>query len=137
MFMEGLIYAFIGIGMIVCIASLYATVNTMIKENCHNISMLKVLGFDNGRINSMIISSNHLLLIPGIALGIVFAFGIMYWYSANFVEIEHLIIPVTLKPVSIILTVIFTISRYFVSLLLVRRKVDKTDMIEALKDNRE
>jgi putative ABC transport system permease protein len=67
--MGGLIYAFIVIGMIVCVAALYATVNTMLSENRHNISMLKVLGFENRRINSMIVSSNHLLLIPGIVLG--------------------------------------------------------------------
>ena len=135
--MSGLIYAFIGIGMIVCVASLYATVNTMMNESRHNISMLKILGFENGRINSMIISSNHLLLIPGIILGIAAAYGGMYWYCSNFVEIERLIIPATLKPVSIVLTAVFTVICYFVSLLLVRRKVDKTDMIEALKDNRE
>ena len=135
--MAGLIYAFIGIGMIVCVASLYATVNTMMNESRHNISMLKVLGFENGRINRMIISSNHFMLIPGIALGIAFAYGVMYWYSANFVEIERLMIPATLKPISIILTALFTVFCYFVSLLLLRRKVDKTDMIEALKDNRE
>ena len=135
--MAGLIYAFIGIGMIVCVASLYATVNTMMNESRHNISMLKVLGFENGRINRMIISSNHFMLIPGIALGIAFAYGVMYWYSANFVEIERLMIPATLKPISIVLTALFTALCYFVSLLLLRRKVDKTDMIEALKDNRE
>ena len=135
--MSGLVYAFIGIGMIVCVASLYATVNTMLSENSHSISMLKVLGFENGRIHSMIISSNHLLLIPGIALGIAAAYGIMAWYSAQFVEIEKLMIPATLKPFSIILTAAFTAACYFVSLLLLRRKVDKTNMVEALKDGRE
>ncbi|MBQ6052757.1 MAG: FtsX-like permease family protein [Clostridia bacterium] len=135
--MSGLVYAFIGIGMIVCVTSLYATVNTMLSENRHNISMLKVLGFENGRIHSMIISSNHLLLIPGIAFGIAAAYGIMAWYCAQFVEIEKLMIPATLKPFSIILTVLFTAACYFVSLLLLRRKVDKTNMVEALKDGRE
>ena len=82
--MGGLIYAFMIIGMIVCIASLYATINTMISENSQNISMLKVLGYENRRINSMILSSNYLLLIPGIA------FGIMAWYCAEFVAIESI-----------------------------------------------
>ena len=113
------------------------TCRLMLSENSHNISMLKVLGFENGRIHSMIISSNHLLLIPGIALGIAAAYGIMAWYCAQFVEIEKLMIPATLKPFSIILTVLFTAACYIVSLLLLRRKVDKTNMVEALKDGRE
>jgi putative ABC transport system permease protein len=83
--MGGLIYAFMIIGMIVCIASLYATINTVISENSHNISMLKVLGYENRRINSIILSSNHLLLIPGIAFGIASAYGVMAWYCAEFV----------------------------------------------------
>ena len=135
--MGGLIYAFMIIGMIVCIASLYATINTVIAENSHNISMLKVLGYENRRINSMILSSNHLLLIPGIALGIAAAYGVMAWYCAQFVEVESIIIPATLYPQSILYTALITSASYIISLLLLRRKVDRTDMIAALKDGRE
>ena len=99
--------------------------------------MLKVLGFEDRRIHSMILSSNHLLLLPGIILGIAFAYGGMAWYCAEFIEVERLIIPATLKPISILMTVVITVFCYFVSLVLLRRKVNKIDMIEALKDNRE
>ncbi len=135
--MGGLIYAFMIIGMIVCIAALYATINTMITENGHNISMLKVLGFEDGRIDSMILSSNHLLLIPGIVLGTASAYGVMAWYCKEFVEVEHIIIPATLYPQSIIYTALITLASYVISLLLLRRKIGRTDMIEALKDGRE
>ena len=135
--MGGLIYAFMIIGMIVCIAALYATINTMITENGHNISMLKVLGFEDRRIDSMILSSNHLLLIPGIVLGIAAAYGVMAWYCKEFVEVEHIIIPATLYPQSILYTALITLASYVISLLLLRRKIGKTDMIEALKDGRE
>ncbi len=135
--MGGLIYAFMIIGMIVCIAALYATINTMITENGHNISMLKVLGFDDRRIDSMILSSNHLLLIPGIVLGIASAYGVMAWYCKEFVEIEHIMIPATLYPQSILYTALITMASYVISLLLLRRKIGRTDMIEALKDGRE
>ena len=135
--MGGLIYAFMIIGMIVCIAALYATINTMITENGHNISMLKVLGFEDRRIDSMILSSNHLLLIPGIVLGIAAAYGVMAWYCKEFVEVEHIIIPATLYPQSIVYTALITLASYVISLLLLRRKIGRTDMIEALKDGRE
>ena len=135
--MGGLIYAFMVIGVIVCVAALYATVNTMLSENRHNISMLKVLGFENRRINAMILSSNHWLLLPGIVLGIVVAWGVMAWYCAVFVEVERIMIPATLRPLSILWTVLITVAAYALSLWLLRRKVDRTDMIEALKDNRE
>ena len=46
-------------------------------------------------------------------------------------------IPATLCPKSIVLTAVITASSYFISLLLLRRKVDRADMIAALKDERE
>ena len=85
----------------------------------------------------MILSSNHLLLIPGIVFGIAAAYGVMAWYCAEFVAIESIIIPATLYPQSIFYTTLITAASYFISLLLLRRKVDRTDMIEALKDGRE
>jgi len=135
--MAGVIDALMIIGVIVCVAALYATINTLISENAYTISMLKVLGMENGRINSMMISSNHLLLIPGIAAGIAAAYGIMAWYCAEFVEVENIMIPATLKPVSIVLTALFTVVAYVISLLLVRGRVNRADMVDALKDGRE
>jgi putative ABC transport system permease protein len=135
--MAGVIDALMIIGVIVCVAALYATINTLISENAYTISMLKVLGMENGRINSMMISSNHLLLIPGIAAGIAAAYGIMVWYCAEFVEVENIMIPATLKPVSIVLTALFTVVAYVISLLLVRGRVNRADMVDALKDGRE
>ncbi|MBQ9886522.1 MAG: FtsX-like permease family protein [Lachnospiraceae bacterium] len=135
--MGALISALMIIGMIVCIAALYAMIDTILSENSHNISMLKVLGLENGRINSMIISSNHILLIPGVVLGIASAYAVMAWYCKEFVEVEHIMIPATLYPKSILYTAIITVLSYVISLLLLRRKVDKMDMIEALKDDRE
>lgn len=38
---------------------------------------------------------------------------------------------------SIILTIIIVLVCYAVSLLIVRRKADRVDMVESLKDNRE
>ena len=135
--MGGMIYALMIIGAIVCVSSLYAVTNMMISESASNISMLKVLGLSNSRINAMIVSGNHLLLIPGVAAGIAVAYGAMAWYCAAFVETEKLMIPATLKWSSVLITAAVVIVSYFVSLLLVSRKVNKTDMVESLKDNRE
>ena len=135
--MRGLVYALMIIGGVVCIAALYAVINLMVSESVSSISMLKVLGMEDRRINSMIISANHILLIPGIVVGILVAYISMAWYSSAFVDVENLIIPATLKWSSILITIGATVLCYFVSLLLVRSKVNKTDMVESLKDNRE
>ena len=135
--MGGIIWALVAVGVIVCVTSLFVTVNMMISESSHNISMLKVLGQDNRRINSMMINSSHILLIPGIILGMLTAWGVMAWYAAAFVKVERIMIPATLYPKSMLATAAITAASYFFALFLVRRKVDKVDMVEALKDNRE
>ncbi|MBR1624803.1 MAG: ABC transporter permease, partial [Clostridia bacterium] len=135
--MGGIIYSLAIIGAIICAVSLYAIVNMMVTENANNISMLKVLGMKNGKINNMVISANHLLLIPGIITGIAVAYAGMVWYCAAFIKIERIMIPATLHWYSILITAAIVILCYFVSLLLVRGKVNRTDMVECLKDNRE
>lgn len=135
--MNGLVYAMIIIGAVICIASLYVSVNMLVSENANNISMLKVLGYDRKKIDNMILNGNHLLLIPGLVIGIFTAYGMMAWYSASFVETEGLIIPVAFTIPHIVLTIGIVTLCYFVSLAMVRRKIEKIDMVESLKDHRE
>lgn len=132
-----IIYSLIVLGAIICIAALYVSINMMVQESRNNVSMLKVLGYQSKQINSMILNANHLILIPGIALGILASYLTMVWYCKIFVEIESIIIPATIQPSSIILTIAIVTACYFLSLFLVRRKVDTIDMVESLKDNRE
>lgn len=135
--MSGMVYALIIIGAIICIAALYVSINMLVSENANNISMLKVLGYDRRRIDKMVLNGNHLLLIPGLVLGMLTGYGAMAWYCDAFVETEGLMIPVAFSVPHIILTICIVTLCYFVSLLLVRRKVEKVDMIESLKDNRD
>lgn len=75
--MGTLIYLLIGLGCVICIAAIYVAINMLITENRNNISMLKVLGYRNRRIDSMVLSSSHLLLPLGILLSIPAAYGTM------------------------------------------------------------
>lgn len=135
--MGGMVYALIIVGAIICIAALYVSINMLVSENANNISMLKVLGYDRRRIDKMVLNGNHFLLIPGLILGMLTGYGAMAWYCNAFVETEGLIIPVAFSIPHIILTIGIVTLCYFISLLLVRRKVEKVDMIESLKDNRD
>lgn len=65
-----MIYMMIGLGAIICIASVYVAVNMMVTENRSNISMLKVLGYRDRQIGRIVLSVNHIFLPLGIVLGI-------------------------------------------------------------------
>lgn len=55
----------------------------------------------------------------------------------EFADMDGMLMTVSLLPKSYLLTILLTCLSYFGSLLVLRRKITKVDMIESLKDNRE
>lgn len=132
-----MIYALVIIGAIICIASIYVSVNMLVSENRLNISMLKVLGYRDREINQMVLNANHILLPIGITAGILVSYFSINFYFTAFAEMEGMIIPTIVKPASVMFTVIIVGACYFISLLFIRRKTSRVDMVESLKDNRQ
>ncbi len=78
--MNVMIYFLIGIGAIVCVASIYVAVNMLVSENRSNISMLKVLGYRDKQINRIVLSVNHILLPIGFIVSIPLVFASTNWF---------------------------------------------------------
>lgn len=135
--MGAIIYSLAVIGAIICIAALYVSVNMLISENRHNISMLKVLGLKRREINRMIIDVNHVIIPIGIAVGMLAGYLMMVVVFRIYSGIEGVLYTPAITFKSIILTIIIVLVCYAVSLLIVRRKADRVDMVESLNDNRE
>lgn len=135
--MGSIIYALIIIGAIICVSALYVSVNMLLTENRHNISMLKVLGLTDKEINRMVINVNHLIIPFSIAVGMGLGYLSMIIVFRVFSQIEGNYYKSTFSFTSFILTIAIVTLCYIVSLILVRRKVNKVNMVESLKDNRE
>lgn len=75
--MGTLIDLMIGLGFVICIAAIYVAINMLVTENRNNISMLKVLGYRNRKIDGMVLTGSHILLPLGILLSIPAALGSM------------------------------------------------------------
>lgn len=132
-----LIDLLIGLGFVICIAAIYVAINMLVTENRNNISMLKVLGYRNRRIDGMVLSSSHILLPLGILLSIPAAYGSMEAFTRMFADMDGMLMTVSIRPKSYLLTILLTCLSYFGSLLVLRRKITRVNMIESLKDNRE
>lgn len=85
----------------------------------------------------MVLNANHILLPAGIAAGILASYFSIKFYFSAFAEMEGMIIPVILKPDSLVFTAAIVGVCYFLSLALIRRKTARMDMVESLKDNRQ
>lgn len=135
--MSYMIWLMMGLGVIICIASVYVAVNMMVTENRSNISMLKVLGYDDKKISRIVLAVNHVFLPLGILFSIPAAYEVCRWFYTSFADMFSMLVAASIAPVSFVISVVLTSVSYFASLLLVKRKVSKVDMIESLKDNRE
>ena len=135
--MQGLIYGMISTGCMLSIISVYLIVNMLIEENRQSISMLKILGYRKREINGIVLSTNHILVIIGFLLAVPMGFTSADMLCKLMVTVSHIVMTPTLTIQSIIICAVIVFASYMVSLLLLRRKVDKIDMVVSLKGNRE
>lgn len=135
--MNVMVYFLIGIGAVICVASIYVAVNMLVTENRTNISMLKVLGYRDKQINQIVLNVNHILLPMGFLLSIPLVFASTNWFMVFLAEFIGVLPKAYVKPWSFVYTAILVCCSYFGSLFLLRRKVSKVDMVESLKGNRE
>lgn len=135
--MNVMVYFLIGIGAIICIASIYVAANMLVSENRSNISMLKVLGYKDKQINQIVLNVNHILLPIGFLVSIPLVFASTNWFLVFLAEFIGALPKAYIAPQSFLYTAILVCCSYFGSLFLLRRKVSKVDMVESLKGNRE
>ena len=135
--MNVMVYFLIGMGAIICVASIYVAVNMLVSENRSNISMLKVLGYKDTQINQIVLSANHILLPIGFLVSIPLVFASTNWFMVFLAEFIGVLPKAYIAPQSFVYAAILACISYFGSLFLLRRKVSKVDMVESLKGNRE
>ena len=135
--MNTMVYFLIGMGAIICVAAIYVAVNMLVTENRSNISMLKVLGYDDKNINRIVLRVNHILVPIGFLLSIPAVFAVSNWFMAFLASFIGMLPKTYIAPTSLLYTAVLIGISYFGSLFLLRRKVSKVDMVESLKGNRE
>ena len=135
--MNIMIYFLIGIGAIICVTSIYVAVNMLVSENKSNISMLKVLGYNDNEINKIVLRVNHILLPIGFAVSIPLVFASTNWFMVFMADFIGALPKAYIAPQSFIYSAVLTAISYFGSLFMLRRKVAGVDMVESLKGNRE
>ena len=121
----------------ICVIVVYMMVSVLIAESESSVSMLKVLGYRNKEINGMVIKVYHFLIPIAIILSIILGFyGTKAVFDAN-VSMYKTYLETLIYPVSVIKIIMLIVVSYVISLLLLRGKVGKVNLVESLKDNRE
>ena len=135
--LNSMIYAFAIVGLMICIIGVYISVNMVVTENRLNISMLKVLGYSDKRVNKLILNDNIFIVILAIIASIPCALAFGNALFKSFVDTLGYLVEVYVEPSTYVKSIALVLLGYFVSMYMVSRKVGKVDMVESLKDNRE
>ena len=135
--MDVIVYSFAGVGIVLCIVAVYIAVNMVVTENRTNISMLRVLGYNDAKIRKLLLKDNIYVAIIAVIVGIPSMIMVMNALFSSFIDILGYVIKVYVSPKTYVITILLVFISYFFSNALVSRKIAKIDMVESLKDNRE
>jgi putative ABC transport system permease protein len=121
----------------ICIIVIFMMVSVLLSESSASISMLKVLGYHDREINKMIINVYHILIPIAIVVSLMLGFyGTKTIFRVN-VTVFRTYLETLVYPMSVVKVSLLVLASYVLSLLLLRGKVGKVDLVESLKDNRE
>lgn len=127
----------VGLGIMICIASVYVAVNMLVSEIRSNISMLKVLGYPDRKIERIVLGSNHVFLPLGILMSIPAAYAFCGLFFRIFADMMGMLVSPYLELKSCIMAAVLTAGSYLASMHFVGWKTRKVDAAECLKAQRE
>ena len=124
-------------GILICILIVNLLSSMVIEENSRNISMLKVLGYRSREIRRIVLLPNHILVPVSYLLSIPFTLLLTNAMMADTIENSGVLIETVVRPQTLILYFLIVVAAYLVSLLFAGRKLQKVNMVESLKEERE
>ena len=132
--MGSMMFIFTFFGTIIYVLVIYLLAKIIIEKNTQSISMTKILGYNNGEINSLYIHSTTIVTLLSLVIGIVLCdrtlaivmFEVFKGYSGWF---EY-----TLDPLVAVKTLGLGILTYLIVVLILSRKVKHIPLDEALKN---
>lgn len=103
-----------------------------ISERIREIATLKVLGFNNGEVNSYIFKEVFILALIGMMVGLPFG-KLELIFVMDIIDMEMVMFPTIVQPTSYIYAAIITMVFTVFVILLMRKTLRNVEMVESLK----
>ncbi|MEE4248636.1 MAG: ABC transporter permease, partial [Kangiellaceae bacterium] len=124
------IYAAIAICITIGVA--YNAARIQLSERARELASLRILGFSRGEVSGVLVGETMLLAIlaqpPGWLMGAGIARALSNSFSSDLYAIPLVLTPSTFATASLIV-----LAASFVSVMLVRRRVDRMDLVAVMK----
>ena len=134
--MKSMLWFVLLLGAGVMVMIIFLMVNVLLSESTVNISMLKVLGYNDGEINSIITHIYHVIVLIGSLLGLWLGYWVNGYNFRQSTSVYNCYVKNVMNPSSVMIYLAIAVASYGLSLFLLGKKVKKVSMVESLKDTR-
>lgn len=127
--MSGILLTLSGI---LAVGVVYNGARIALSERGRELASLRVLGFTKGEVAAMLLGEQAVITLAGIPLGVLFGVALAATVLGSF-ETELYRIPLSVEPRTLVLTSLAIMGIAALAGLLVRRRLDRADLIAVLK----
>ena len=117
---------------ILAVGVVYNGARIALSERGRELASLRVLGFTKGEVAAMLLGEQAVITLAGIPLGLLFGIGLAASVLGAF-ETELYRVPLDVRPRTLLLTSLAILLIATLAGLLVRRRLDRADLIAVLK----
>jgi putative ABC transport system permease protein len=123
---------FTGLAVVLVFGVTYNSTRVALSERGRELATLRVLGFTKGEISYVLLGEVMFLILLGLPLGCLFG-GFLVWSMAQSFDTEMYRIPLVIEASTYGYAIVWVVIAAILSAALVRRRVNKLDLIRVLK----
>ncbi|WJG10785.1 FtsX-like permease family protein [Aliiglaciecola sp. LCG003] len=123
---------FTGLAILLAFGVTYNSTRIALSERGRELATLRVLGFSKSEISYVLLGEVLFLVVLSIPFGCLFGFGLV-WSMAQSFDTEMYRVPLVIHQSTYAYAILFVLAAAAVSAALVRRRLDKLDLIRVLK----
>lgn len=131
---NGVIYVLIIAAGLLCIVVLYNLINVNICERRKELATLRVLGFYKSETQNYIFRETNILSFLGALAGLILGIW-LHSVVVKTIEVNHIMFGRDIKPLSYLIALAISVIFTLLVDLIMKRPINKTDMVEAMKAN--
>jgi putative ABC transport system permease protein len=117
---------------IIAFGVVYNSARISVEERSRDMASLRVLGFTRAEISFILLGELALLTLAAIPLGLVVGYGLAVFATWGY-DTELFRMPLVIRPSTYALAAATVLAAAIVSGLIVRRKLDRLDLVAVLK----
>jgi putative ABC transport system permease protein len=120
------------LGGLITIGVIYNAARIQLAERAHELASLRVLGFTRGEVGYILVGEMMLLTLAALPLGLVAGWGFATLMAKGF-STDIVTLPFALSRRSYASAALLAVAAALFAVLLVRRRLDRVDLVAALK----